>query len=544
LNWILLSIISLIPVLAQDENTWEERRTAGQKQEEAFDYYKKWVEEDVFYIITDDEEDTFLKLTTDEEKDAFIEQFWFRRDPDKSTSINEFREEHYRRIAFANENFHSGMDGWRTDRGMVYIKFGKPTGIEKHPEGGSYARKPHEGGGVTSTFPFEIWYYDHIEGIGDGIEIEFVDRSRTNEYRFAWDSDDKDAHLYVPGAGETLAERLGLQTRRNRLRLRGIGNQDGTPLSPDAAVRPMRLQDMPFQRLERLYQLNQSPVIEYKDLERVVRTRISYDQLPLIFRSDHFQVSNNVSLIPVTVFVRNQDMTFQPLEANYEVERARLVVYGRLENLTGRTIYAFEDIIETDLKAAEKEENLTGYAVFQKRLPFQQAGRYKLSLVARDDNSGKMATLEQLIVAPQHPEGNLSISSHILTSKPEPIPELESLGDPFVLGSYRVVPLIDNKFSITESQTYTYFEVYNFQLDQTELEPVIRVEISLKRGEEEVFPFTQITEGFDIDGRTLVVHKRIPFNGLSPASYTLIFQITDQIAGQTITKLVPFIIED
>ena len=113
MNWILLVIILLIPALAQDGSNREERRIEGQKQEEAFDYYKKWVEEDVFYIITDEEEDTFLKLTTDEEKDAFIEQFWFRRDPDKSTSINEFREEHYRRIAYANENFHSGMDGWR-----------------------------------------------------------------------------------------------------------------------------------------------------------------------------------------------------------------------------------------------------------------------------------------------------------------------------------------------------------------------------------------------------------------------------------------------
>ena len=198
----------------------------GQKSDESLDYYKRWLERDVVYIITPEEHDTFVKLSTPEEKERFIEQFWLRRDLDPNTPENEFREEHFRRIAYANEHFHSGVAGWRTDRGMIYIKWGPPDGIERHPQGGPYHRKSHEGGGFTSTFPFEVWFYHHIEGVRAGVEIEFVDPSRTNEYRIARDPEEKDALLHVPNAGLTLAETFGLQSRYDRLRVRHIGNQD------------------------------------------------------------------------------------------------------------------------------------------------------------------------------------------------------------------------------------------------------------------------------------------------------------------------------
>ena len=91
----------------------------GQKSDEGLDYYKRWLERDVVYIITPEERDTFMKLSTPEEKERFVEQFWLRRDLDPNTPENEFREEHFRRIAYANEHFHSGVAGWRTDRGMI-----------------------------------------------------------------------------------------------------------------------------------------------------------------------------------------------------------------------------------------------------------------------------------------------------------------------------------------------------------------------------------------------------------------------------------------
>jgi GWxTD domain-containing protein len=517
-----------------------------QKKEEFFDYYKKWLEEDVFYIITEEEEETFLKLTTDDERDAFIEQFWFRRDPNRATTINEFRDEHYRRIAYANELFHSGVDGWRTDRGMIYIRFGPPTGTEKHPEGGSYSRKPSEGGGVTATYPFEVWFYNYIEGVGEGIEIEFVDPLKTNQYRIARDQDEKDAHFYVPGAGQTLAERLGLQTRRNRLRLRGIGNQDGTPLGVGemTAGRILTARDMPFQKLELLYNLEKTPSSEFRDMERIVNTRISYDELPIVYRADLFQVSNDVALIPITLFFRNRDLTFAKVEGNRDRERATVIVYGRLETLGGRVNYVFEDTIETDLAPADREKQLMLDSIFQKHLPFQEPGRYKLSLIVRDAESGRMSVIEKLVYAPQRSEDQLYSSSIVLSREVVKRPEAESLGDPFVHGRYRVVPAIDNRFRLEDGHAKVYFEVYNLELDQASLEPSVRVEISLLQRQETVFPFSELAKGFEVDAGILIIHQMVPFQGLTPAPYTLRFRITDLVSTQTIEEQVPFIIED
>src|SRR5579862_4999244 len=127
-------------------------------EKELGNVYKDWLEKEVPYIITDAEREAFLSLATNEDRESFIEQFWLRRDPTPDTPENEFKEEHYRRIAFANEHYASGVPGWKTDRGRIYIIWGKPDSIEAHPSGGFYDRTPNEGGGETSTFPFEIWH--------------------------------------------------------------------------------------------------------------------------------------------------------------------------------------------------------------------------------------------------------------------------------------------------------------------------------------------------------------------------------------------------
>ena len=169
---------------------------------------KKWLDEDVSYIITSEERTTFKALKTDEEREQFIESFWLRRDPTPDTIDNEFKDDHYERIAYANEHFASGIPGWKTDRGRIYVMYGKPDEIESHPSGGTYDRPIEEGGGTTSTFPFEIWRYRYIEGIGNEVLLEFVDPSMSGEYRMTIDPSEKDALLHVPGAGLTFDEQF------------------------------------------------------------------------------------------------------------------------------------------------------------------------------------------------------------------------------------------------------------------------------------------------------------------------------------------------
>ena len=127
--------------------------------------YAKWLNEDVVYIIHQAERSAFLALTTDEERDTFIEQFWERRNPTPGAA-NKFKEEHYRRIAYANEHFASGVPGWQTDRGHIYILYGPPDELEVHP---------HR----------EDWLYHHVPGVGDNAQITFVDSSGHGDFRLS-----------------------------------------------------------------------------------------------------------------------------------------------------------------------------------------------------------------------------------------------------------------------------------------------------------------------------------------------------------------------
>src|SRR5580765_4068404 len=186
----------------------DKERKANEKRfkQEVSGSYKKWLDEDVRWIITDEERSAFKQLSNDEERDQFIEAFWQRRDPTPDTVENEFKEEHYRRIAYANERFASGIHGWGTDRGRIYIMWGPPDEIESHPTCGNYNRLAEEGGGQTETYAFEQWRYRYMEGIGNNIIIEFVDPSGTGEYHMTMDPGEKDALAKIPGAGLSMME--------------------------------------------------------------------------------------------------------------------------------------------------------------------------------------------------------------------------------------------------------------------------------------------------------------------------------------------------
>jgi GWxTD domain-containing protein len=512
--------------------------TFSQPRIERGDYFKKWLNEDVAYLITPEERSVFLKLTRDEEREQFIAQFWDRRKPDPEAPENSFKLEHYRRIAYANAHFQAGISGWRTDRGMIYIKFGPPNSIDRHPEGGTYVRKPSEGGGITSTYPFEVWYYNHIDGAGDGIELEFVDASRTNEYRLATDADEKDALLHVPGAGMTIAESLGLQSRYDRLRVRGIGNKDsGNIHDIDPGLQPLSMQDYPMQKLELLYNLERAPSIKFKDLESAVSVRVTYNQLPVIYQADILQISNNVALVPITLSFRKRDLSYKT--AGEGREQTALDIFGRVETLQGTTAYSFEATLPVQVNTLRRERELDQFALFQKRLPLR-SGRYKLSLVVRDENSGLMATLQRLVLVPGSSIDQLTSSSVILTPQIMPVSASASIQDAFVFGKYRVVPTVGNEFVPADRFVQAYFEVYNLDLDQSTLSPEVQLEISLFKEGQVVFPYVPFRNEFEFVGDRLLVHKTLPFDGLKPGNYTVMFRITDLITNRTLEPRVSF----
>ncbi|MBI3484568.1 MAG: GWxTD domain-containing protein, partial [Acidobacteria bacterium] len=203
-----------LPALAQEQakppSKADKQKSDSAREKELATPYRKWLKEEVGYIIMDEERATFLRLNTNEEREQFIEQFWLRRDPTPDTIENETKEEHYRRIAYANERFASGIPGWKTDRGRIYTMWGPADEVESHPTGGSYQRPSEEGGGSTSTYAFEKWRYRYLEGIGNDVILEFVDQSGSNEYRLELDPSAKDALLMIPNAGLTDLEAMGM----------------------------------------------------------------------------------------------------------------------------------------------------------------------------------------------------------------------------------------------------------------------------------------------------------------------------------------------
>ncbi|MDA2930011.1 GWxTD domain-containing protein, partial [Acidobacteria bacterium AH-259-O06] len=493
------------------------------RQEEQEDYYKKWLNEDVKYIITAEEKTVFEQLITAEEKEQFIEQFWYRRDPDLTTSINEFKEEHYRRIAYTNERFSSGLPGWQMDRGRTYIIHGPPDEIDSHASGGTYNRSLDEGGGITSTFPFEIWRYRYIEGIGQDVELEFVDRSWSGEYRLALLPEEKDALLRVPGAGLTLAEQLGLAGKADRPFF-SPGNRDTYPLIN---------RDNPFIRYENYVKVQRPQQIKYKDLKEIVDVKLSYNNLSFKTREDYIKLNNRQVLVPITLELQNKDLTFK---VENGVHAARVAVYGIITSITNRVITEFEEDLITSFRPEFFPQALEGWSLYQKIVPLDQKMRYKLDLVVKDLNSGNVGVVRRAIIPPSYGERKLSVSSLILSDSIRQLGELPKDDQMFVLGDVWIRPSLSKDFSLDESLR-VYLQLYNTSVDQSTLAPLVEVTYKiLQEGDPVVEIKDESGESVQFySARRVVLIKVLPVKDLKPGKYRIEVEARDPINNQVAT---------
>lgn len=509
----------------------EKRKRDEKLRKELETPYRKWLNEDVAYIITDEERAAFKALTTDEEREQFIEQFWLRRDPTPDTVENEFKEEHYRRIAYANERFASGIPGWKTDRGKIYIMYGPPDEIESHPSGGSYQRPFEEGGGQTSTYPFEKWRYRYIEGIGSDIEIEFVDKTMTGEYRMTMDPSEKDALLYVPGAGLTDLEQMGLASKADR-----FSRTDGTALGVGNQPLPYKLEQ--FNRLEQYAKLQRPPVIKFKDLEAVVSSKITYNILPMQVRIDYVRLTNSTILTNITALFNQKDLQFK-LEDG--VQKSTVNIYGRITSLSRRPVTVFEDVVSTPVPPSLLEEAIKGQAVYGKSIPLAP-GTYRLNLVAKDVVGGNMNNYEVALHVPHYDDENLASSSLILADVLEKVPTRSIGTGQFVIGTSKVRPRVDDTFRQQEKMG-VYIQLYNFKPDEKTNKPngVIEYEVVRNGTNEKIFDFSE--EVANIEGASanqVTIEKLLPLRSLAPGKYTLRMKVVDRNKNQTLTTSADF----
>lgn len=492
--------------------------------------YKKWLEEEVPYIITDEERSAFLRLQTNEEREQFIEAFWQRRDPTPDTVENEFKEEHYRRIAYANERFSSGIPGWRTDRGRIYIMWGPADELESHTQGEIYNRPMSEGGGQTTTYAYETWTYHYMEGIGQNISIEFVDPTGTGEFHITNDPGEKDAMSHVPGGGPSMLESMGMSTQAAR-----FTRSDGStaPLGP-AGTSALDSQDE-FTRLERFAKVQAPPPVKFKDLEEVVSSRILRNQILFDYRFDFMRITGDTILVPITVQIPNKQMTFRDKDG---VQTASMNLFGRISSMTGRVIQTFEDVIQRDFPDSLLETSLKGFSVYQKAVPLRP-GLYKLDLVIKDVNSGNVGAVNTRLAVSQIPDDKLEASSLILADQMEPVSSKDVGIGQFVLGSTKVRPKLDKEFH-TDQPMDIYLQLYNLKVDDKTHKNDLTLDFKITQGDKVVSDQMKTGDDLKQSGEEVTIQQMVAPKTLPPGKYKLEIQATDKVANQTVSRTEDF----
>src|SRR5438128_5169980 len=493
--------------------------------------YKQWLNEDVVYIIAPEERTAFLQLSTSEEREQFIEQFWLRRSSNPDLPENDFKEEHYRRIAYANEHYASGIPGWKTDRVRMYIMWAPPDEIESHPTGGTYDRPMEEGDGSTSTYPWETWRCRYLEGIGENIILEFVDPSRSGEYHLTMDPSEKDALLHVPGAGLSLMESMGMASKADR-----FTRSDGTNLPTTMGGQPASMNE--FNRLELYAKVNKPPEVKFKDLEAVVTARIVRDQVHFNWRTDYLKVTNDTVLVPVTIQIPNSQLSFQSKDG---IHSATMNIFGRVSTLTGRVVQTFEDPVSKDFPDSLFQQSLKLQSLYQKAIPLRP-GLYRLDLVIKDVQSGNIGVVNTRLQVPRYEDDKLEASSLILADQIEHVPAKQIGAGQYVLGSSKVRPRLEGDFT-TADRLGIYMQVYNLKPDDKSHKSSATFEYTVKKGKDQVMQFKETSEEMKQTGDQVTIERLLPLATLPPGKYSLEVNATDTLSKQTISRSAEFTVK-
>jgi GWxTD domain-containing protein len=520
------------PAEGNQKLTKEQKQKLKKTLKELDNSYKTWLSEDVVYIISPAERTAFLRLETNEEREQFIESFWLRRSSNPDLPDNDFKEEHYRRIAYANEHFASGKPGWMTDRGRLYIIWGKPDEIESHPTGGTYDRPMEEGGGSTTTYAWETWRYRYMEGIGENIIIEFVDPSGSGEYHQTMDPSEKDALTHVPGAGLSMMEEMGMATKAQR-----FSRSDGTTMPTTMGGQPASMNE--FNRLEQYAKVQQAPPVKYKDLEALVTSRMVRDQLHFNYHTDFLKVTSDTVLVPITIQIANQQLQFKSKDG---VHSAELNIFGRVSTLTGRVVQTFEDPVTRDYPDSLFQKSLKLSAIYQKAIPLRP-GLYRLDLVIKDVDSGNVGVVNARLAVPRYDEEKLEASTLILADQIEHVPAKQVGTGQFVLGSSKVRPRMEADFTTTDRMGI-YLQVYNLKPDEKTHKTDATFVYTVKKGEQQVMQFKETSAEMKQTGDQVTLERLLPLATLTPGKYTLQVSATDVLANQTISRTADFTVKN
>jgi GWxTD domain-containing protein len=514
------------PQKAQTEK--QRRKQIKKAKDELGDSLIHVIEEDLPYIITPEERVAFYRLGTNEEREQFIEIIFNRRNPNPDSSINEFKEEHYRRIAYANEHFSSGIAGWKTDRGHIYIVWGPPDEIESHPTGGTYDRPMWQGGGSTQTYSWELWRYRHLEGIGDNIELEFVDPTGSGEYHITTDPGEKDALQHVPGAGVSVSEILSGRGKVDR-----FSNTNGTTLPAPLGGIPAG--EGEFERMERGIRVLGPPPVHFNDVITDVSSHVLRNQMDVNYDVAFLRATTDSIIVPITLQIPNGQMGYRAKDG---VHSSTVNVYVRITSPGGRVIQTSEEAVAHDVPDSLFQKSLGQSSLYQKSVPLRP-GLYRLDVVVKDVESGNVAVIGTSLRVPQYEEGVLNASSLVLADKIEAVATNQIGAGQFVLGPYKVRPRLSRIFTNAEN-VGIFMQLYNLKFDDVFHETSVSATYHLLRDRKEIWSSTETSGSIRRDGEQVTLNRRLPLAAFAPGHYTLEIKVQDNITHQTVTRTADF----
>jgi len=406
--------------------------------------YRKWLEEEVVYIISPKEREVFLQLETDRERDIFIEAFWKQRDPDPSTPENEFKIEHYRRLNFANQRF--GKDspgpGWRSPMGRIYIMLGEPSSVQYYEN-------------ESEIYPVVIWYYEGKADLGlpNNFAVVFFKRSGVGEYEIYSPIKDGPHSLLIHYSGDpsdhlaAYNQLLRIQPAVAAVSLSLIPEESTPYLSPSIASEILLGQQIP-----------QAPYKKVKDTY-AEKFLLYKGWVDVEYSANYIDNDALVKIIYDTSGLGFVHYALEPrkltLEQIGDTFRTRLEVNVKVSDRSGRTVYQYEETIPVELNREQYEAIKTKLFSFQDLFPLVE-GEYKLNILLKNDVSKEFTSLEaEVIISPAHhlQLGELILANRIVSDSP-----YAQKKKPFLVGRTQLVPSPRNDFASSD-RLYLYFQI-------------------------------------------------------------------------------------
>jgi GWxTD domain-containing protein len=309
--------------------------------------YRYWLTEDAAYIIAPEERCAFLQLGSDKERDQFVEQFWYRRNPDPESFENPFQKEHYRRIVFANNKFGTDIPGWQTDRGHIYIRYGPPDVLGSHPAAEPMWTPPKDTP-ANVKYSWENWHYGYVDGLGENVDLEFVDAAGSGEYLLRIGLQDKNTSIFDP--------------------YHNIGRDDPAPPGSNEV------------RLDSYIGVSPVPRIRYKDLEAMAVSKIIRDQVCFNHRI-RFVRATHASTMATIVVDLPEDQASTAVKDHKSTDGYE--IFGRITSPSGWVVSIVERRIHGEEPGREDPNRETTVPL--------KPGLYYLALVVKAVGSGNTA---------------------------------------------------------------------------------------------------------------------------------------------------------